>query len=67
MLYTDRMLSSEKPAARQNQGLISRQGHRVHMLMTQFSLQYCQMTPKAAGSKRDKLCWTRESKQLPEV
>ena len=57
---------SDRFPPQQNQGLISRQGHRVHILMTQFPLQYCQMTPEAAGSRENKLCWTVGSKQLPE-
>lgn len=54
-LYPDRTLSSEKQYVKQNQGLTSRKGFRVHILLTQFPGK-CQMTPEAAGSKRNKLC-----------
>lgn len=54
-LSADRMLSSEKQDAKQNQGVTPRKGCRVHNLLTQFPWK-CQMTPEAAGSKRNKLC-----------
>lgn len=54
-LCPDRMLSSEKEYVKQNQGLTSRKGLRVHILLIQFPGK-CQMTPAATGSKRNKLC-----------
>lgn len=57
------MLSSEKQDVEQNQGLSSRKGHRVHILLTQF-LSKCQRIPGATGSRRNNLCQAVGLEQL---
>jgi hypothetical protein len=50
-----RMLSSERPDVKQNQGVTPRKGCRVHNLLTQFPWE-CQMTPEARGASSAH-CW----------